>query len=520
MGKMEMMDNNHQVSGTSGIPANRSTGFYNVYVDTVIEEEEDEIDEKDVLRVTIQSKLSAEMHNDNLCPELINEDGEYEREENGIYQMEGHSDPWSGSERLKPLILSKFDQQEETNMSCQQQIKKEEIPINISEVLYKGNLHIKEEGMDEKEGRDIQQIAYSDTCTESDVKSSSFLNHKQEGDVIMKVQQQVKEEEIPVNISKGLHDGDVYTVSINEEGRYKTEENTTQQMESQSDLCAGGSMKHFVIRTVSLTESYEGSVGLKKEESKSTQHLNNELNSGLEKCLTKPYLPKNKGNISKEGTVVCLKNESEETTKAMGNHSILVKKCSEYNESTPSCDSQFLAHKSLTTGQKTFVCSECGKCFNRKCNLVYHEKMHTWVKPFTCSECGKCFSQKYHLISHARIHTAEKPFACSECGKCFIQKSHLVYHARTHTCEKPFACKICGKCFSQTSHLVSHERIHTCEKPFACSECEKCFRQKGDLVRHERSHKGLKPFACSECGKCFSRKSNLISHEKTHRDEK
>ncbi|PIO40657.1 hypothetical protein AB205_0027590, partial [Aquarana catesbeiana] len=114
---------------------------------------------------------------------------------------------------------------------------------------------------------------------------------------------------------------------------------------------------------------------------------------------------------------------------------------------------------------------------------------------FSCSECGKCYPRKSDLVRHQKSHTVEKSYPCPECGNSFLWKSALVVHQRSHTGEKPYSCPECGKCFSRKSELVIHHRFHTGEKPYSCPECGKCFSWKSDFVTHQRSHTGEKPYS-------------------------
>lgn len=63
-------------------------------------------------------------------------------------------------------------------------------------------------------------------------------------------------------------------------------------------------------------------------------------------------------------------------------------------------------------------------------------------------------------LPQRRRPVREKWFMCSFCGKSFDRISHLQMHHRIHTGEKPFHCGMCGKSFSQQSNLRTHQKTH------------------------------------------------------------
>ncbi|KAB1272967.1 Histone-lysine N-methyltransferase PRDM9 [Camelus dromedarius] len=203
----------------------------------------------------------------------------------------------------------------------------------------------------------------------------------------------------------------------------------------------------------------------------------------------------------------CLQEPSKEQMSAQqdrsssSNHSLV--KASRATDF--SYQSALITHKRSHTGEKPFLCTECGQAFNHKSDLVTHKMAHSGEKPFVCQEFeprhtpedplmgeALCFSDKSNLTTHQRTHSGEKPYVCRERGRGFRRKSTLTAHQRTHSGET-FLCKECGRGFRQKSHLISHQRTHSGEKAYVCTECGQGFSQKANLVRHKLAHSREKP---------------------------
>ncbi|XP_053524727.1 histone-lysine N-methyltransferase PRDM9-like isoform X1 [Artibeus jamaicensis] len=125
----------------------------------------------------------------------------------------------------------------------------------------------------------------------------------------------------------------------------------------------------------------------------------------------------------------------------------------------------------VKAGMSKIVTIDHGGCwqgFNDGSHLITHQETHSGEKPYVCRECGRGFTQQSHLIRHQRTHSGEKPYVCTDCGRGFTQQSHLIRHQRTHSGEKPYVCRECGRGFTQQSHLIRHQKTHSGEKPYVC----------------------------------------------------
>ena len=62
-------------------------------------------------------------------------------------------------------------------------------------------------------------------------------------------------------------------------------------------------------------------------------------------------------------------------------------------------------------------------------------------------KCGKGFIQKVHLRNHELKHTGERPYLCIQCGKSFLTSSNLKEHIKHH-CSSSCSKELSKKTFS------------------------------------------------------------------------
>ena len=120
-------------------------------------------------------------------------------------------------------------------------------------------------------------------------------------------------------------------------------------------------------------------------------------------------------------------------------HNSRRKKASSRSQSNDQLRSALMAYKTPTSNDpnstKRYMCNfkACGKTFSVRSHLDTHKVTHTGEKRYVCNECGGRFTQSSSLRNHRiAIHTKQFPHVCSLCSKGFLLPSQLKKHRITY----------------------------------------------------------------------------------------
>ncbi|XP_042750521.1 zinc finger protein 777-like [Lagopus leucura] len=174
-------------------------------------------------------------------------------------------------------------------------------------------------------------------------------------------------------------------------------------------------------------------------------------------------------------------------------------------------------------------CTECGRRFRLKINLIIHQRSHAKEGPYECTICEISFTDKKSLVLHQGIHTQERAFAAKVWGNTHPE---LRMGPRKKLCKSlhgsaqslTYGTRAGGSWLGQAKEEPSRPYLSQQQMPSAhtrnvvkCNLCNKSLSCPSSLQRHLKTHR---PYCCSTCKKCFSRQTHLVRHEQIHERQK
>ncbi|NXW11480.1 ZN783 protein, partial [Fregetta grallaria] len=182
-------------------------------------------------------------------------------------------------------------------------------------------------------------------------------------------------------------------------------------------------------------------------------------------------------------------------------------------------------------------CTECGKRFRLKINLIIHQRSHAKEGPYECTMCEISFADKRHLDLHQSIHIKDRAFGAKVWGNvhpelrirprrkfcgAFCGDAHSLGNGTYaggpwlgQAKEELDRGSLSSTCFSRQQSPKSRGK-----SMLKCNFCKKILSCTFSLQRHLQTHYRDRPYCCTSCKKCFTRRTHLSRHEKIHDRQK
>ncbi|KAL4714712.1 hypothetical protein ACJJTC_002571 [Scirpophaga incertulas] len=151
-------------------------------------------------------------------------------------------------------------------------------------------------------------------------------------------------------------------------------------------------------------------------------------------------------------------------------------------------------HYKIHTGFDV-VCEHCGKKFiTRRLLLMHCRAKHGYEKIDKCSFCDYRASNAEQVKIHERLHTGERPYVCAECGAGFHRRSSYLQHVPIHLPEKTVQCDQCPARFKSVTLMRIHKNRHRLPAyTFRCIVCGNNFARRRNVARHLQRVHSLQP---------------------------
>ena len=190
-----------------------------------------------------------------------------------------------------------------------------------------------------------------------------------------------------------------------------------------------------------------------------------------------------------------------------------------------STETSIRRHENLHAGMKLVWCTVCHKKLPSRYSLMKHRaEVHDGQNNIRLfKDYSKLSLTTSNLTSPACAHSSDRSYPCSQCGKCYSSMASLKTHEKKHTEIKPHQCDCCKRSFYQPHELRKHKlQVHLGSNPYICSfmGCQATFQFKCDLQLHSAGHYNVNKepilgyFPCNKCDIVFQSAMERYTHRK------